>query len=451
MALILVANVLRSRRAPGSTLAWMLAIVLAPYVGVPLYFVLGGRKVKRAAALKAPLYQPRGETPDAPPVPEAASDLERMLLALGTPPARVGNQVDLLDTGEAAFAALVAAIDGATRTLDLSTLILAGDEVGAAIVERLIARAQAGVEVRVLIDSFFRFRSDRRALARLTRAGGKLAWFMPVMHLPFRGHANLRLHRKVVIADGQTAILGGMNIAHEYMGPTPDPRRWRDLSMRLSGPAVEDVAVVFRSDWRFATHQAATASEPPAASPVAAPAAGTAIVQVVGSGPDVASDRLYDALLTAVFAARRRLWIATPYFVPDEALVKAFALAARRGVDVRILVPARSNHRVADFAGASYLREIAAAGGKVFCFQPAMMHAKVAVIDDGIGILGSANVDMRSLLLDYEIASFFSCPAEIERLAGWFESSLAEASLLGPVKRGRGLVEDVARLFGPLI
>jgi cardiolipin synthase len=165
----------------------------------------------------------------------------------------------------------------------------------------------------------------------------------------------------------------------------------------------------------------------------------------------VASDRIYDALLMSVFAARQRLWIATPYFVPDEALAKAFGLAARRGVDVRILVPARSNHRIADYAGASYLRDIVDAGGQVLCFGPGMMHAKVVVIDEALGILGSANVDMRSLLLDYEIALFFSTAPEIRALASWFEASLETVRPLGPARRGRRLAEDVARVLGPLI
>ncbi|HEY4187555.1 MAG TPA: phospholipase D-like domain-containing protein [Polyangia bacterium] len=445
MAIVLVADVLRSRRAAGSVVAWMLAIVLAPYIGVPLYLVLGGRKLRRRSAAKQPLYG----APSADPAPRG-NDIERMLVGVGTAPARADNLVELLDTGEAAFAALVALIDSAKTTLDLSTLILAGDEVGAAIVERLTARAQAGVQVRVLIDSLFRFHSNGRELAALTRAGGKLAWFMPVVHIPFRGHANLRLHRKLVIVDGRVAILGGMNIAREYMGPVPTPGRWHDLSMRLSGPAVEDVARIFRSDWLFATHQTSQPSpSEPAVPPDAAP--GRAVVQVVGSGPDVASDRIYDALLTAIFGAQQRLWIATPYFVPDEALAKAFVLAARRGVDVRILVPARSNHRIADFAGASYLRDIADAGGKVFCFEPGMMHAKVAVIDDRLGILGSANVDMRSLFLDYEIALFFTSASEVEALAAWFEASLRHTRPLDAVKSGKRLVEDVARVFGPLI
>jgi len=447
MAIVLVADVLRSRRPAGSAMAWMLAIVLAPYLGVPLYLALGGRKMSRDARKKQPLYDVGA------PVVAPRSDIERMLIGVGGPPARDGNQVRLLDSGEAAFHELIAIIDGARTSLELSTLILAGDEVGQAVIERLAARAQAGVQVRVLVDALFRLRSTGGRLATLTRAGGRLAWFMPVVHIPFRGHANLRLHRKMVIADGHTALVGGMNIAREYMGPVPYPGRWRDLSASLVGPAVADVAAIFESDWQFATGRRAAAGGPGEAHRPTTPseAAGAATVQAVGSGPDVVSDRIYDALLTAVFAARHRLWIATPYFIPDEALAKAFVLAARRGVDVRILVPARSNHRIADFAGASYLRDVSEAGGKVFCYVPGMMHAKVAVIDDNLGVLGSANVDMRSFFLDYEIALLFTSAAEVQGLAAWFDATLAQTQGLGPAKRSRRLVEDVTWVMGPLI
>jgi cardiolipin synthase len=231
------------------------------------------------------------------------------------------------------------------------------------------------------------------------------------------------------------------------MGPAPDPARWRDLSASLVGPVVADVAAIFESDWQFATGRPAEPNHLTA--PLAA--AGESTIQVVGSGPDVVSDRIYDALLTAVFAAHRRLWIATPYFIPDEALAKAFVLAARRGVDVRILVPARSNHRIADYAGASYLRDVVEAGGKVFCYFPGMMHAKVAVIDDTLAVLGSANVDMRSFFLDYEIALLFSSEREVLALATWFEATLERSQALGPAKRSRRLIEDVTRVLGPLI
>lgn len=438
LGLVVIAHVLAERRAPQSTLAWVLAIVLIPYLGVPLYLVFGGRKLKRDAGRKEQLYE--GGARRALP---AASGVAAMLTASGAPAPRPGNRVQLLPSGEEAYRATLDLIDGARRTIRLSTLILANDEVGQAIVSRLIAKAQAGIEVRLLIDALFRFRAPRRLLASLRKAGARVAWFMPVWHLPFRGHANLRLHRKVLLADGVTAVLGGMNLAREYMGPTPLEGRWRDLGIRVEGPAVADVEEVFRADWRFA------AGESLAASPQPAPA-GSSVIQVVGSGPDAPTDLLYDAFLSSVFEARRRLWIATPYFVPDDALTRALVLAVKRGVDVCVLLPERSNHLSADLAGATYLRQLADAGARVARFRGGMMHAKVLISDDAVGVIGSANFDMRSLLLDYEIALLLSSREEIDALVRWYESTLAGCGELAPAGRARVLVEGVARLIGPL-
>jgi cardiolipin synthase len=313
-----------------------------------------------------------------------------------------------------------------------------------AVLER---KAQAGVEVRLLVDALFKARADRRRLAALERAGGRVAWFMPVWHLPFRRRlrANLRLHRKIIVVDGTAAIIGGMNLALEYMGPEPMAERWRDLSARVRGPAVGDLDAVFRADWAFATREELAE---PATAPVAAEGEGA--LQVVASGPDVVGDLLYDALLTSVFAARQRLWIATPYFVPDEALSRALVLAVRRGVDVRVVVPRRSNHRSADYAGASYLRTLAEAGGKICCYAPTMMHGKAIVVDDAHAVIGSANLDMRSLFFNYEIAVFCTSAAEVGALAAWFDTLWPSCGDLAPAGKVRVLVESVARLIGPL-
>jgi cardiolipin synthase A/B len=439
MGAVLIAHVLLQRRAPQSTVAWLLAIVLIPYVGVPLYIVFGGRKLRRDAALKTPLYE--ADQTDALPTIDAG--IAGMLTASGAPPPRDGNDVALLATGEEAYRAIVDLIGQARRSLHISTLILADDEVGAELVARLEEKARQGVEVRLLIDALFRFRAPRRLLASLRDAGGRTAWFMPVWHMPFRGHANLRLHRKVLLADDATAIVGGMNLAREYMGPVPLSGRWVDLAARIDGPAVADLADVFRADWRFASAETLATHPRPVAR-------GASAAEVVASGPDAPSDLLYDAFLSMVFAARRRLWIATPYFVPDEALTRSLGIAARRGVDVRVLVPGRSNHLSADLAGASYLRQLAESGATIARYRKGMLHAKLVLADDSLAVLGSANLDMRSLFLDYEIALFLSHRQEIDALSRWYESVLADCDPLRTPGRGRTLVEGVARLFGPL-
>jgi cardiolipin synthase len=442
LALLLLSRVLHERRAPASTMAWLLAIALAPYIGVPLYLVLGGRKARRMAERKERLYRGSARAKD------AGHALERILCAEGAPGALEGNRVGLLATGEAAFEALMRTLEGAERSIHIATFILGSDEVGDAVLALLERKAAAGLEVRLLIDAFFALRSNRRRIGALERAGGRCAFFMPVLHLPFRGHANLRNHRKIVVVDGERAIVGGMNLALEYMGPRADARRWCDVSMLVEGPAVGQIASIFRSDWAFAARETLLADG--LRRPIAPP--GAAGIQVVASGPDVPGDTLYDAMLTALFAAKERVWIATPYFIPDEALARALVLAVRRGVDVRVLVPERSNHAMADLAGGRYLREIQAAGGRVCPYLPGMMHAKVTVIDDAVGVLGSANMDMRSLFLDYEIALFFYSKPEIATLAGWFEGLLARCGpRLADAGRARALAEDFGRLLGPLV
>jgi cardiolipin synthase len=201
---------------------------------------------------------------------------------------------------------------------------------------------------------------------------------------------------------------------------------------------------IFCADWEFASGRALPV--------LAADVPLDARTRVVPSGPDCPTDTIYEALLTALFRAERRFWLATPYFVPDDALARALEIAARRGVDVRVLVPRRSNHRLADLAAAPSLRELAAAGGKVYRYLPGMLHAKAVLADDALAIVGSANFDMRSLFLDYEVALFFSKASEVAQLEGWFEAAFSAADA-GPPLAGllRSELERACRLLAPLI
>jgi len=397
-----------------------LIIFLAPYIGIPLYLSFGGRKVKRGPGLDE-----SGERFSEEP---AAT-------------------IEWLDDGVQAHRAFLDAISGAQRSIRICTFVVGNDPTGNALVEALAEKAAQGVKVDLLIDDLLRREASRRALAQLAKAGGRVARFMPLIHLPFRGRNNLRNHRKLALFDGARAIAGGMNLADEYMGPAPSARRWRDLSIAISGKPVLALDAIFRADWLAATKEKLTpASGLPELTPGAVP------VHVVPSGPDVRGDPLYDALLTALFRAERRFWVATPYFIPDDALQRGLAVAARRGVDVRIIVPAHSNHRLADLVAAPYLRELADAGVQVRRYLPGMLHAKAVLADDNFAAVGSANFDQRSLFLNYEVALFLSGEAETARLAAWFESLTPHTALgMLAVGRGRRRVEEVARLLAPLL
>jgi cardiolipin synthase len=285
----------------------------------------------------------------------------------------------------------------------------------------------------------------------LIDAGGEVSHFMPVFHAPFRGRANLRNHRKLVVVDGRIALTGGMNLAWPYIGPAEAKDLWLDLSVVVEGPAVFELEALFASDWQFATgtDPGGNALPPP---PHEGDGAKSSVVQVVASGPDVAGDPLYESLLALIFSARSRIWIVTPYFVPDEMLARALGLAARRGVDVRVIVPEHSNHLSADLARASYLRDLHNAGGRVLLYMPVMLHAKAVVFDDQLAVIGSANMDMRSLFLNFEVALFVASPGRVKEVADWALGLMADSTRELPAPGWpRELAENVVRLLSPLL
>jgi cardiolipin synthase len=458
LAVTLLVHQSRAQRSPSSTLAWLLSILLVPYLGVPAYLIFGGRKIKRMIKSKGSFVRE----------PIVAGD---HLITQGAGcifPLRGNNEVSLLATGEKAYATLVDLIENAQKSIDIATFILGNDETGAAILSALTRRATQGVRVRLLLDALGSFRLSKKILAPLLAGGGRYAFFMPMMHLPFRGRANLRNHRKIIIVDDATAMLGGMNIAREYMGTTLDKLRWHDLSLIVKGPEVADLHRVFCSDWQFAAKQEAVREDVPgvaggeatggeatggeATGGEATGANATTALQIVPSGPDVAGDPLYDDILTALFKARERVWIATPYFVPDEMLLKAICIAARRGIDVRIVVPRVSNHRLADVVRRSYLRQIQDSGAIVCNFSPGMMHGKVIIIDTTLGIVGSMNMDIRSFFLNFEVALFIYDERVVKELGCWLTDLMGQ-SVQG-IRKANVVVEfieGVTRLLSPLL
>jgi cardiolipin synthase len=445
LSILAIAQMLRQRRSPSSTAAWLLAIVAAPYVGVPLFLMFGGRKLRLRAEAKEDLDL---AAYDAIPL-DKTNYVDRTLRSYGIPGATTGNRMTLCASGVEGLRALTDLVDRAERSIHVETFIFGCDTVGREVLQQLTRRAAEGLQVRLLVDGVGSLWTPRSFYAPLVHAGGKLAVFSPAIHIPFLRRTNLRNHRKIAVADGRRALAGGMNITAAEMSETADRLAWQDLSFVVEGPAAWHFDQVFRSDWRFARGEALSA---PGERPLPGGEPHEAVLQVVPSGPDVANDPLLDTILMSIFTARQRVWIVTPYFVPDDTVAQALLVACHRGVDVRILLPNRSNHALADIARGSFLRDIQEAGGTIWRYAPAMLHAKLVIVDDQVAMVGSANIDMRSLLLNFEIMQFVYSQPEIAACEQWF-LRLVEQSESGIAAAGvaRQLVEGLTRLIEPLL
>ncbi|MBL9125152.1 MAG: PLDc N-terminal domain-containing protein [Planctomycetaceae bacterium] len=441
----LVARVFREHRTAPVTFAWLLAIVLIPYVGVPLYLLFGGRKLRGVAQHKPTLF------PNASAEPHPGridSTVERVLTTAGMPPPRAHNRVEFLGDGQAAYRSLVSLVTEAQRSVHLMTFILGADDTGRSIVELLARKARAGVEVRLLLDALGCFRTYGRFVDPIRSAGGQVGVFMPVLPLRRKWSANLRNHRKVLVVDDNTAVVGGMNLANEYLGPEADPTRWIDTGAVIAGPAARDLERLFASDWNFATGE----TLPPPPAPAATLGDDDELVQIAASGPDTPRDPIYEAMFSATMDAQERIWLVTPYFVPDETLFKALALQSRLGVDVRIIIPARSNHLLADLARGQFLRDLAAEGAKIHAC-PRMIHAKLMLFDKRLAVVGSANVDARSMYLNFEVAATVYSPRTVGVIERWIHARIAEShplNLAAP-SLARGAAESLASLVAPLL
>ena len=454
LALLVVARLMSQKKAPANTFAWLLIIVLVPYVGVPLYLLFGGRKLRRLAARKTPLIPTLPNRPDTPPV-FAHRPVAQTIMAAGAGAPVAGNRLKLLTTGVATYEELEHQIRAARHTIHITTFILGRDDTGRRVVQLLAERARAGLKVRLLLDSVGSMFIGRGFIAPLRAAGGEVVRFMPVLPFTSRGSANLRNHRKIAVFDHTTAIIGGHNLAQEYMGPRPFKKRFADLGALIEGPAATLLNEVFIADWCFASRRP---PEPLRAefNPPDSPVRGDAELQVVASGPDVPGDPLYEGIISMIQEAERSIWIVTPYFIPDDVLLRSLIVKARAGRQVTLVLPARSNHPVTDFARRHYVRELRQAGGRVLLYGAGMMHSKAVIVDDCIGLLGSANFDLRSLFVNFEIGLVVHSAPEVLTMKAWAEALMAQcrepkSDSSGKHHRLSGILEDFSRLLAPLL
>lgn len=452
--------VLIRRKEAASTVAWIMTLVFVPAVGVVLFWFFGRDRVRRPIrgkrALDADVRRRVSKLPQPPtdaPLEELLADqpleqrdVMRLACRVGCPSIAAGNSVRVLLGAQETYDAKLAAIDAARDHVHLESYILRPDAVGLRFRDALLRALERGVRVRVLLDGFgSRAAKERGFLRPIVTAGGHVAKFFPLDPIRRAWSANLRNHRKLMIIDGETGFVGGVNIGEMFLP-------WRDVHLRIDGPAVAHMQRLFCEDWHFATRfDLVNAAFFPAVAD-----SGKAVVQVVGSGPDASIEAIHRIYFAAIASARSRVWITTPYFVPDRAILVALQTAALRGVDVRLVLPRASNHRVTFHAGRSFYEELLEAGVRLHEYLPGMVHTKAMVVDGRFATVGSANLDVRSFRLNFELVALLYDAKSVTRLEEIFQADLAATEEVELARwRQRGLrlrlIEGVGRLFAPML
>ena len=449
--------ILLQRRSAASTLAWLLVLTFLPIAGLMLYRLIGPLRLERKQ-LKRQVSRRV--------VDEALGTLAK--IAEGSPehrqlamvPIRLGEaaplraeHVDLYDEGIDAYAAITAAVAAAKHHVHLEYYIWEPGRSGTRLRDLLVEKARAGVEVRLILDAAGSSRLSRKFLRPLRAAGVKVVWFNPLsLRRLQRRRADFRTHRKIVVCDGLVGFTGGMNIADEQTAEF-SPEAWRDSHVRIEGSAVRALQRIFIEDWFYTSRELLQLS--PAYFPEPREA-GDQIVQLVASGPDSASFAVHKLFFTAINQANRRLWITTPYLVPDESVASALLTAALRGVDVRIIVPKKGDNFLVDLAARSYFPELLEVGIKIFEYETRFIHSKTMVVDDDVAIVATANLDNRSFRLNFELAAVVYGGTLNERMSRVFLEDLCMCRVsrtqdVTSASLPRRLGQAVARLFSPLL
>ena len=474
LAAVLTYDVLLHKERPVSSVLWLWVVWTLPYAGALAYLTFGMDRVSRGAEERAATRSLVARRAELHPTfehhavdqlhfdPEAGHDHPGGHIFRGTDPAvrrnRVlrGNSLRLLVDGDEYYPELLDAVADAESSVHLQTFIFGTGRMPERLRDALAEKAAEGVEVRLLYD---RFGSTRAHLTNFfrpaKRAGVRVKSISQANPLKGRFQINLRNHRKIAVVDGRVGFAGGINVKDSHYGPYADGEPIRDYHVRLEGPAVSDLQLQFVEDWVFATGTSPDALLEERYFPdVESP--GDALVQVVPGGPDLEGRGLSDALFGVISAAERSLELVTPYFVPDEPIYQALRYAALRGVDVRLVVPERGNHWYAEQAARALYEDLLEAGVRIFERGPPFMHAKAVVADGAYAMMGSANLDYRSLHLNFETNVEAGDPEFAATVAEQIEEEVAasrevrlEEHRSRPVVRK--LVQNFCRLFQPVL
>lgn len=455
--------IILERRDPAKTLAWLMILIFLPFLGFFLYLSFGRQFRKRRMTAKKRVLNnyiyPLDETLEQGSdfMSKITKDKEHLIqLSCNNAdfPLTLGNETEVLTDGEQIFPSFMEAMKNAHEHIHLETYILRDDNIGNKIQQILLAKAQEGVKIRIIFDDLGSRSLGKKYIKEMRSAGIQIEPFFPVRIPFFHSKINYRNHRKILVVDGTTGFVGGVNIGDEYLGRDPKFGFWRDTHLRIKGNAVYFLQRIFLQDWYFVTGESLENKKirlfPPD------DRLGKKMVQITASGPDTHWESIMQVYYYAIATARKTIYLTSPYFIPNESILTALKTAALSGVDVKMLIPAKGDHRIVSLAAMSYLEELMEAGIEIYLYKKGFVHAKTLCVDGIFSTIGSANMDLRSFQLNFEVNALIYDKETTLRLEGDFQEDLRHSELMDPEKfKERPLtqkfLESGARLLSPLL
>lgn len=450
---------------PAKTMAWLLVLFLLPIVGFVFYILFGQNyrnkfrskrknKLSRVKLDQAANYQREmidyldlfGNNES-----YVNNRLINLLLKNANAPFSVNNWVEVLTNGEVTYTAMLEAMENASEHIHFEFFIIRNDNIGKRMKETLMRKAQEGVKVRVIYDSVGCWKLSRSYIKDLKDAGCEVKPFFPVVFPILSRELNYRNHRKIIVVDGRVGFVGGLNIGDEYLGANKHLGFWRDTHLKILGEAVYSLQDIFLNDWHFLTGQQLEESS---MFPRLGDCGGTTM-QIAASGPDSDWSSLLQAYFTMISTAEDRIWITTPYLVPEESIKMGLKTAALSGVDVRIIIPSKPDHFFVYWASRDNIEELLEAGVKIYCYEKGFVHSKIILVD-GIGAsVGTANLDIRSLEINFEVNAFIYDRDVVMRLEKDFYEDLLDSVELDletfkERPRWHKVLEACGRLVSPI-
>lgn len=480
ISVIVSIKLILENRDPSKTLIWILIFMLFPMLGILIYAVLGRniRKMKMNKTYKMANNMKKenllfnldemkdlaqgqssmikeGKLPNSENIDIRVLRVVSLLLNTGIFPFTINNNVEVYVDGNEKFKNLIKDIRNAKNHIHLEYFIIKDSKIGEKIKQELIEKTKDGVKVRIIYDDVgcWRFWFHRKFFNEMRASGIEIIPYLKgKINIPIGGQLNYRNHRKIVVIDGKIGYTGGINIGDEYIGKNKKFGYWRDTHIRIEGTSVYMLQMIFLTDWYYNTKEVLLEEKlfPKLNTK------GNSMMQIVASGPDSDWESMHYAYFYAICQAKKSIYIETPYFIPDESLLKALKCAALSGVELIILFPKIADHKIVNMASYSYFQEILDSGGKVYLYNKGFLHSKVIIIDDFMASTGSANMDLRSFKLNFEVNAFIYDSNIIEEIKKYFMIDLSNSEELERVKfEDRGhfmkIKESISRLFSPLL